>query len=605
MTTQHFNSRRVAGGRPEILVRLALVLVLASVAGCSNGTKDGSSPVNGGNQPGGGTQVQPFTGPDPNLLLNVRDKAAKADSYAITYGALTQADIDTLKTYPLVIVHPYNGNLTRDQIMWIKQGVDPNDPNDNPVVLCYLSIGEDLRTFQLTDSQMKADPRFTEDGNGIGPSVDPRGPGPSGRSLEGLDPKGTPTHGGFASYYVNDNAQRCPGDPRNVPDENGNFKARFVNAGDPLWYSTVKDMLMDVNSHTPPGLRELLSENYGRGLGCDGVFLDTIDTAAPNKYTTCSDTNHSSSEWTAKGFSDFIRHVRTDFPDKVILQNRGLFFFDPREPHYQVSARGVIDIGFFESYYLDNDSQTSVSPYFPDNKYNSMPKIMAEANRADGFKMLSLGYANGFGGAKPGIDLQTLLGNSTTGYDILMQDIQESHSIGFRHYITNAPVDLVNSFVKDHENMNDTTAPAWSSVFNTHYNEYPTSAPDARPGIQKINLNGDTVTISWDVALDMNRVSYALYYQTAPFDFTLSQPLANATRAVLTPSVGTGYDLVWQNPDPGLALQNVYPYESSLTLPGLQTGTTYYLLLRAFDSKGNEEANEVAWTCSNTTCSKL
>lgn len=587
----------------KILAHLLLILVLAFSTGCSGGTRNGSSSASAGNDNAGSNEIPPFTGPDPNSNLDVRDKASKADSYSITYGALTSADIETLKTYPLVIVHPYNGNLTRDHIMWIKQGVDPNDPSDNPVVLCYVSIGEDSRTFQLTDAQMRADSRFT--GDGSGPSIDPRGPGTSGRSLVNLDPKGIPTNGGFASYYVNDNAQRCPGDPVNVPDQNGNFLTRFVNAGDPLWYSTVKDMLMDVNSHTPPGLREVLTENYGRRLGCDGVFLDTIDTAAPNKYTTCSDTNHSSSEWTAKGFSDFIRKLRADFPNKVILQNRGLFFFDPREPHYQVSARGVIDIGFFESYYLDNDSLTTISPYFPDNKFNSMPKIMAEANRPDGFKMLSLGYADGFGGAKPGMDVQTLLDTSTTGYNILMQDILESHSVGFRHYITNATVDLVNSFVKNHENLNDATAPAWSSVFNIHYNEYPTSAPDVRPGIQKIDLNGNIVTISWDVALDMNRVGYALYYQTTPFNFALSQPLANATRAVLTPSVGSGYDLVWQNTDPGLALQNVYPYKCSLTLPGLQTGTTYYLVLRAFDTKGNEETNQVVWTCSNTTCSKL
>lgn len=603
MTLTHPDNRRGSEGQPGTFARLALVLALAFAAGCSGGTKDGSSPATNGNQTGGSTQIQPFTGPDPNLGIPVRDRAANADSYAITYGPITNADIDTLKTYPLVIVHPYNGNLTRDHIMWIKQGANPNDPADNPVVLCYISIGEDSRTFQLTDAQMLADPRFT--GDGTGPSIDPRGPGPSGRSLDIQNLKGTPTNGGFASYYVNDNTIRCPGDPANVPDQNGNFLTRFVNAGDPLWYSTVKDMRMDVDSHTPPGLRELLTENYGRGLGCDGVFLDTIDTAAPNKYTSCADTNHSSSEWTAKGFSDFMAKLRADFPNKIILQNRGLFYFDPREPHYQVSARGVIDIGFFESYFLDNDSQTAVSPFFPDNKFNSMPKIMAEANRPDGFKMLSLGYANGFGGAKPGMDLQTLLGNSTTGLNILMQDIQESHSVGFRHYITNATVDLVNSFVKNNENMIDTTPPAWNSVFNIRYNDFPTSAPDVRPGIQKIDLTGDTVTVSWDVALDMNRVSYALYSQTIPFNFTLPQPLATATRTVLTPSVGAGYDQVWQTPDPGLALQNVYPYESSATLPGLAGGTTYYLLLRAFDSKGNEDANEVIWTCTNTTCSKL
>ena len=570
----------------------ACAVLLALLAGCSQGTRNGSSTTGGGSPP------PAFTGPDPNLGLNVREMAAKADSYAITYGALTPADIETLKSYPLVIVHPYNGDITRDQIMQIKQGVKADDPSDNVVVLCYLSIGEDSRTFQLTDQQMLGDARFT--GNGSGPSTDPRGLAPdtpTNRSLQTLADgtplplKGTPTQGGFASYYLNDNALRCPGvDPANTPDQNGNFETRFVNAGDPAWYVEVKEMRMDIASHTPPGLKELFTETYGRGLGCDGVFLDTIDTAAPNKYTSCEDSNHSSSEWTARGFSDFIGHLRTDYPGKVILQNRGLFFFDPREPHYQVSARGKIDIGFFESYHLDNDSGTSVSPYFPDNKFNTVPKLMAEANRTDGFKVLSLGYADGFNGPKPDMDIQTLLANSSNGFDILMTDIQEASSVGFRHYITNARIDLVNSFVKDNGNMVDTTPPHWSSVFNANYNEFPVTEPQTREGIQKVDVSGDgSVTISWDVALDMNKVRYVLYYQTTPFDFTADQTMPNATRVVLFPSVGAGYGDVWNQPNPSLALQSVYPYEYQLR--GLASGTTYHFVLRAVDSMENEEKN--------------
>lgn len=560
----------------------ACAVLLALLAGCSQGTRNGSPSTGGGSPP------PVFTGPDPNLGLNVREMAARAESYAITYGALTPAEIEALKTYPLVIVHPYNGDITRDQIMQIKQGVKANDPSDNVVVLCYLSIGEDSRTFQLTDQQMLGDARFT--GNGSGPSVDPRGPGPSGRSLVGLDPRGTATNGGFASYYLNDNAVRCKGAPDKSPDQNGNFETRFVNAGDPQWYAEVSDMQMDIASHTPPGLKELFTETYGRGLGCDGVFLDTIDTAAPNKYTSCEDQNHSSSEWTARGFSDFIGHLRSDYPGKVILQNRGLFFFDPREPHYQVSARGKIDIGFFESYHLDNDSESTVSPYFPDNKFNTVPKLMAEANRTDGFKVLSLGYADGFNGPKPDMDIQTLLGNSENGFDLLMTDIQEANSVGFRHYITNARIDLVNSFVKDNGNMVDTTPPHWSSVFNANYNEFPVTEPQAREGIQKVEVNGDgNVTISWDVALDMNKVRYALYYQTTHFDFTTDPTMPNATRVVLSPSVGSGYTDVWNQPNPSLALQSVYPYEYQLR--GLASGTTYHFVLRAVDSMENEEKN--------------
>lgn len=565
---------------------MTLTVLFAFGAGCGKGTMDGSSSSTANSGASGGSQTD--TAADPNRYVNVRAKAAEADSYAITYGALTPSAIDILKTYPLVIVHPYNGDITRAQIMSIKQGIKANDASDNPVVLCYVSIGEDTRTYNKSDADLQADARFL--GDGTGPSVDPRGPAHSGRPLTGLSVKGTPTNGGFASYYLNDNARRCPGtDPANVPDENGNFKTRFVNAGDPLWYATVKDMLMNANTHTPPGLRELMTDSYGRGLGCDGVFLDTIDTAAPNKYTSCSDSNHSSSEWTANGFTDFIKRLRADYPDKVILQNRGLFFFDPREPHYQVSARGVIDIGYFESYHMDNDSATVVSPYFPDNKFNTAPKVMAEANRPDGFKMLSLGYADGFGGPKPGISLQTLLGNSSNGFNTLMTDIEEAHSVGFRHYITNAQVDFVNPFVKNNENMNDFTPPVWSSTYNDNY-YFPVAAPTAnRVGIQKVDVIGPgNVKLSWDVALDMNKVSYVMYYRPTPFDF------ATAFRVPILKSmmgVGAGYDQVWETPNPNLALQSVYPYQ--VEIRGLQQGIEYSFAIRAIDSKGNEDTNQV------------
>ncbi len=30
--------------------------------------------------------------------------------------------------------------------LYLHQGVDPNDPADDAIVLCYISVGEDLRT---------------------------------------------------------------------------------------------------------------------------------------------------------------------------------------------------------------------------------------------------------------------------------------------------------------------------------------------------------------------------------------------------------------------------------------------------------------------------
>lgn len=565
---------------------LVLAVLLALSSGCGKGTLNGS-PGTPANQ---GTETPPVVAFDPNEGLNVRKMAAEADAYAITYGSLDSATIQTLKSYPLVIIHPYNGNITRSQVMQIKQGTPvPGQPDIHPVVLCYVSIGEDSRTFGLSDTQIKS--RFG--GDGSGPSIDPRGAGADGKSLVGLDPIGIPTNGGYASYYLNDNAVRCQGAPDSIPDQNGNFAVRFVNAGDPSWYAEVNSMLMDVNTHTPPGLKEMLTSSYGRGLGCDGVFLDTIDTAAPNFYTTCNDANHTSSEWTAPGFVDFMKRLRNEYPDKVILQNRGLFYFDPRRPHYQVSARGIIDIGFFESYYLDNDSLSTVSPHFTDNKYHVAPKLMAEANRPDGFKVLSLGYANGFDAPKPGMDIQALLGNSNNGFDLLMTDAREALAAGFRHYITSASVDFMNSFVKNIVDMIDISPPQWSSVFNATFD--PIIAPVPRVGIQKVVVgNAGSVTLSWDVALDMNKVSYVLYYKTTPFDFAADPALATANRVILNPSVGEGYSSVWSSANPELALQSVYPYQATLT--GLQSNVTYYFVVRAVDSKGNQDSNQVVLT---------
>lgn len=567
----------------KYLTMRILVLILATsiglAVGCSKETLTGSD------APPTAAPPPPPAGLDPNTGLNVRKMAADATSYAITYGALDDNTIATLKTYPLVIVHPYNGNITRTQIMQIKQGIDPDDPSDNAVVLCYISIGEDSRTFGLTDEQMLSDVRFR--GDGSGPSTDPRMAGVKSLILKPDMIKGTPTYGGYASYYLNDNAIRC-GDLPNRPDQNPNFQVRFVNAGDPEWYRVANNMIMDSNTHTPPGLKEMLTSDFGRGLGCDGVFLDTIDTAAPNIYTSCSDTNHSSAEWTAQGFSEFIKRLRSEYQDKVILQNRGIFYFDPRLPHFDVSTRGTIDISFFESYYLDNNYDSVISAYFTDNKYNVATKLMAEANRPDGFKVLSLGYANGFNdAAKPGIDIKTLLGQSILGLDILMTDVKEAQGAGFVPYITSASVDFMNSFVKNNTSTLDTTPPEWSSTYNANYD--PPLPPAPRVGIQKaVQTSPNSITFSWDVALDMNKVSYRLYYQTAatPFDF------ATATRLVLTPSIGDGYDTAWNHSIPSEALINLYPYQQTIT--GLQQGATYYFVIRAVDTYGNETTNSNA-----------
>jgi len=511
-------------------------------------------------------------------------RAWQVDHYVVNYGAWSSGAVDVAHRHQLAIVNPSRADLHRQDVAAIQAGADPNDPADDVLVLCYVSVGEDLRTANLSDDQVRADARFR--GDRSGPRVDPRGPSAAGMSLAGIDPRGKASNGGtgFASYYLDDNSMM---DSANhvgdgFPDRNPLFGSLFVNAGDPAWYDVVDGMKMD-SADALVGLREALTSDYGRGLACDGVFLDTIDTAAPDSYTNPASANQTEFEWTAPGFGAFIRKVHASYPDKLILQNRGLFFFDPRHAAYAYNARGAIDFVLFESYRLDSNDWELWNPtFYADNQFNIAPKLMAEANRPDGFRVLSLGYAEG-----PADEMSpmTLVGQSTAGVADLLEDIRVTQQLaGFRHYLTNAKVDLVNDFVLTHADFEDHDPPQWTSTYNDHQT-LPAVAPTPRVGIQQAVASGGSVTVRWDVALDENRVQYVLYAQPQPFDFAGDPTLSAATRTVLTPTVPDAY-VAGVGPDS-------YPYEA--TLSSFPSGQTQYLLILAADlsPNANEETNTV------------
>ncbi|HEX2659096.1 MAG TPA: hypothetical protein VHU40_12525, partial [Polyangia bacterium] len=436
------------------------------------------------------------------------------------------------------------------------------------------------------DQQARQDPRFV--GDGTGPRVDPRGPNADGKSLAGIDPRGAPSNGGtgYASFYLDDDTTDCQGGHGDgIPDRNKNFGSYFVNAGDPNWFPVLDAMTLD-GGEGISGMREILTTNYGRGLGCDGVFLDTLDTAAPNQFTSCSSSNPSKFEWTAPGFSNFIRHLRQAYPGALIMQNRGLFFLDPRHPQYQYTTRGAIDFVLFESLRLDSSAAHLFDPYFyPDNRYNVGPKLLAEAGRADGFQILSLGYAEGPSGQ---MSHATLLGQSTVGYADLIEDIRVTEQVmGLRHYLTDARVALVNSFVLDHTDLSDTAPPVWTSSYNDHNPGYPTAPGDPSPrvGVREIIAGSSQLTVRWDVALDKYPVGYAIYYQTTPFDFASDPKLLRANRVVAAPRAPSNY--------PGWGGPTIVANETTLT--GLTAGQRVYVVVRAFDrsAANNEEQNQV------------
>ena len=496
------------------------------------------------------------------------------------YGPVDDAVEDIAKKHDLVVIHPSVGAVTVAAVRRIQQGTDPDDPSDDVIVLGYLSIGEDQRTTSLTDAQMLLDPRFV--GDGSGPRVDPRGPDADGQSLVGIDPLGIPSPGGtgYASWYLDDNS--VDQDPTNIgdglPDRNAHFGGAFVNAGDPAWFEVLDAMTID-GVDGIPGMQELLTDDVGRGYALDGLFFDTVDTCAPNSFTDPSSGNQSEFEWTAPGFTAFMTLFKQRYPSSVALQNRGLFFYDPRHPHYATNPRSVVDFVLFESYRLNsNNFETFNTYFFADNRHNIAPKLMAEANRADGFRVLSLGYAEG-----PGIDLGTLTGTASAGATELDEDIRQSEElVGFRHYLSDAGVALANTYVLDLPLAPDATPPSWSSTFNDNAQPWPTpaAAPTPRIGIQQVVPGSGSLTVRWDVALDRSRVGYALYSTTGTFDFANDPTLAQATRTELFPAVGEQY----------LGL-NGFPNQAVVN--GLQPFTPYSLCVRTFDAFGNEDDNQV------------
>ena len=515
--------------------------------------------------------------PSPdNRALAVKNVA----NYMIHYGSVDAAVTNAAERHDLVILHPLTGKLDVAIIREIQDGVDADDPADDVLVLAYISIGEDLRTVGVDDAAMLNDPRFV--GDGSGPRVDPRGPDADGQSLVGIDVLGAASNGGsgYASWYLDDNdidrSSTKTGDGK--PDRNAHFGGCFVNAGDPKWFDVLDAMTFD-GPDRMPGMRELLTLDHGRGYACDGLFLDTIDTCAPNAYTDATSPNQSEFEWTAPGFSAFISRLKATYPSCLVLQNRGLFYYDPRHPHYKVNPRSSVDFLMFESYRLNSNTTETYNPWFyADNKFNVAPKLLAEANRSDGFRIVSLGYAEGPTGVMSPL---TLTGQSLDGFEILLEDIRDARQLGFLHYLTNAAIDLPNTFAGDHD-VFDVSVPVWTSTHNDNDRLFPTVplAPTPRVGVQQITTGPNSATLRWDVAVDQHPVSFRAYYQDRPFDFDADPDLETATQADIANDASSAYTGI----GPG-----IYPNEA--TIQGLVSGRTYWFCIRARDSLGHEEKN--------------
>ena len=512
-------------------------------------------------------------------LSSLSAAADRVESHMIHLGAFDAATVAVAQSHKMVVVNPAEPTVTKEIVAEIQAGVDAGDPSDDVIVLGYVFVGEDIRTIGKSDAELLLDTRFV--GDGTGPRIDPRGGDADGSRLTELPALGSAAvGGGYASWYLDDNSVDANGTGDGKPDRNAASGACFVNAGDPAWFAVLDTSLID-GPNRIAGIREIVSSDFGRGFGCDGVFLSGMDTCAPNFYTSGADPVQSEFEWTAGGYRDFIERVRTSYPGHVIAQNRGLFFYDTNLPHFSVRPGAFVDFVVFESFRLDRSSLAEFDPYFfANNKFNLAPKLQAEAYRDQGFQVLSLGYAEG-----PGIDAETLVGMSTTGQATLLEDIEQAQTqSGFRHYLTSATGLVANSFVLENSNFNDTTAPVWTSTAGSP-STFPTppTAATARVGVQELAARYRAAVLRWDVAMDLNPVSYVVYYNTGEGMWFYGDQPYRTTRVEVTPRVGAGYEF-------GAGVET-FPYE--VVIDGLVGGYNYTFLVRAIDSVGNEDTNRV------------
>ncbi len=414
----------------------------------------------------------PLSGPIPGI--------DSTSDYLVYYATWDSDNLFRAKDFDLVILEP--SAVTAQQVAELRAGHDGVlGTDDDVIVIGYISIGED------------------EVGNHVG---DGRGPCYYDWDGDSI----VYTNNGYASWYVDD------ADHNGLPDRNGTWGSYYVNAGDSAWWEFVEAEADAI---------------FAKGM--DGLFLDTIDTASPCSWGVpyC---------WTKEGMSNLIAHLRELYPDKILIQNRGLFFFDPSMPdYYALNTRHYINGLMFESYYLEWDWGTNtahVSPWFSQNRTYWAPRVNNEAHQPDGFTVFALDYINL---------------NQANHDELLSQQIYYTiEEQGWVDYVSHPNLDVIRYDVFHSHPDGDRNPPTWNTTI----------------GLMQAEPSGTSVTLKWNDATDQTPpVQFNVYYSDQPFS---------------DPSQATKLEHVNAEPD------NVYAWRYTVEI--LSPNTTYYFMVRAEDS---------------------
>lgn len=367
--------------------------------------------------------VSPYSKATPPLNID------STTDYLVYYGTWDSEKLFRAQDFRLVILEP--SNVTPSIVADLRKGHDGmTGTSDDVIVIGYLSAGEDNVA--------------TNTGNGRGPCYW------SWDSSKIIYEKK-----GLASWYVDDS------DINGAPDRNNNWNSYYVNAGDTLWWQHLKSF--------PSGADHTLTV-----LRCDGLFLDTIDSASP--FSTWP------YRWTVVGMSQLVGWLRQQYPTKILIGNRGLFYFDPQYiTAYANTIRPYVDGIMFESYYRDG------------SRAQRAAKINAEATKPDGFKVLALDYF-----------AQTDTVNSKN-------QMREVYSYNWSDYISSSSLNEIRYDVF-HRHGADKNPPTWNSSI----------------GLNSAIAADRSALLTWSGVTDQSLpVSFNVYYSTqTPFVLSNATTLA-------------------------------------------------------------------------------
>ncbi|MFW5443167.1 MAG: hypothetical protein ACKE51_02520 [Methylococcaceae bacterium] len=508
-------------------------------------------------------------GPMPGVTSDSKFVIYYGDNYYTNSGSgvpeanwtLNVATINALAQFEVVVLQPNQPHFRPEVVHALKErGVD--------VVLGYISIGEDFINKSVEGPLSGGSGFLVYDSNTetLVPSL--------GNTLQSfyMDVD-TQT----VSYDLEGNINAVQTDqrlvPDNLPDYNPNFLGYMINP-DSHWRWVIDNMRIgssNVFGRTrKAGLKQLSGirdinalRTQSANFGFDGFFLDTIDTAGPYD-------NPGWYPWVIENMRDTVKYISDTYPSKVVFSNRGTFYYSaglisPVTGQYPIdfTIRSYVNAILFESFRYDSnpvvDGLGGVNERYNDYRYNIAPKVLAEANRIDGFTVFSLEYESG---------------RFNIADDAFDTDIRQ---FGFTGYLAdNEALDTINLEFLNRlpDSANDISAPTWDTTGHTAYN---TATSDFRVGVQYVSqgsVTGEAI-VHWDIAIDQSSpVSY---------DVLVTDVASGATaihsQVVIEPSVEWAHDPVNHS-------ANQY------TVNNLVMDRLYKFKVIARDTLGNQNAED-------------